>query len=44
MFNELIERTFIDAPIPHKGIMTISDKAGLGLELNYKELTPYGSI
>ena len=44
MFNELIERTFVDAPIPHKGIMTISDKAGLGLELNYKELTPYGSI
>ncbi len=39
MFNELIERTFVDASVPHNGVMTISDKPGLGLELNYKNLT-----
>ncbi len=44
MFNELIENTFTNAPVPEKGVMTIPDRPGLGLELNYKNLTPYGSV
>lgn len=44
MFNSLIETTFLDAPEPVNGVMTLPEKPGLGLELNYKALTLYCNV
>jgi L-alanine-DL-glutamate epimerase-like enolase superfamily enzyme len=44
MFNELVEKTFTNAPKPVDGNLTIPDRPGLGLTLNYDNLTYYGSV
>jgi L-rhamnonate dehydratase len=44
MFTELVEKTFADAPKPVNGMMNIPDKPGLGVTLNYKNLTKVGSL
>ncbi len=44
MFDELVDSAFIDAPKPIGGTLTIPNKPGLGFELNYQNLTLFGSI
>ena len=44
MFNELVEKTFTNAPKPVNGMMHIPDKPGLGIDLNYKNLEKFGSV
>ena len=34
LFEDITSMVFKDAPVPNKGVMTIPDKPGLGLELN----------
>ena len=35
LFEDITSRVYKDAPVPENGILTIPDKPGLGLELNY---------
>ncbi len=45
MFTELVENAFTNAPKPVNGVMHIpQDRVGLGVDLNYKNLTLYGSV
>jgi len=44
MFNELVERAFTNAPQPVNGMITLTDRPGLGVDLNYDNLTLYGTV
>jgi L-rhamnonate dehydratase len=44
MFNALIKATFLNAPEPVNGMMTLPEKPGLGLELNYMNLKLFRSL
>ncbi len=44
MFDELVKNTFTNAPLPENGFIQIPNRPGLGLDLNYDNLTLIGEL
>ena len=42
MFNEMVNNVYLGAPQPQNGYITIPDKPGLGIELNWDYINEYG--
>ena len=42
MFDEVVDNVFLNAPKPVNGVMTIPDKPGLGIDLNWDYIRAYG--
>lgn len=42
MFEEVVDHVYLDAPKPVNGVLTIPDRPGLGLELNWDYIREYG--
>lgn len=42
MFDEVVDNVYLNAPKPVNGILTIPEKPGLGIELNWDYIREYG--
>ena len=42
MFDEVVDNVYLNAPKPVNGILTIPEKPGLGVDLNWDYIREYG--